>query len=170
MIVHINGPFGVGKTTTARLLVKKLPHSIIIDPERIGFVLQRLTRVADYQDLKLWRSLTIAAVRLASLAFANVVVPMTVWKQAYREQLSEGFRRADANSIEIILLASKTVIEKRARSRRQADALWSLTHLDRCLDALSEPIGSSHIIVTDNRTPQEVASEVLSALGQPPLG
>ena len=29
MIVFVNGPFGVGKTTVARLLAEKIPHAML---------------------------------------------------------------------------------------------------------------------------------------------
>jgi broad-specificity NMP kinase len=36
MILFINGPFGVGKTSVARVLVQKMPHSMLDDPEVVG--------------------------------------------------------------------------------------------------------------------------------------
>src|SRR5918993_1243935 len=32
MILFVNGPFGVGKTSVARVLVRKMPHTILFDP------------------------------------------------------------------------------------------------------------------------------------------
>src|SRR6266568_7435520 len=62
MIIVVNGPFGVGKSTAAHLLVKRLPGAMLYDPEVIGFILRRvgrpLIKSADYQDLALWRGLT----------------------------------------------------------------------------------------------------------------
>ena len=42
MIVIINGSFGVGKTTVARLLRSALSGSVIYDPEWAGSALVRL--------------------------------------------------------------------------------------------------------------------------------
>ena len=68
MIVFINGPFGVGKTTVARLLVQKMPLATMYDPEIIGGILRRvlspLTKVEDYQDITLWRRLGVGGARL----------------------------------------------------------------------------------------------------------
>jgi predicted kinase len=44
MVILINGSFGVGKTTVARLLRDALPGSVIYDPEWAGFVLRRRPR------------------------------------------------------------------------------------------------------------------------------
>jgi hypothetical protein len=60
VIVSLNGPFGVGKTTVARLLVERMPGARIVDPERLGWVMRRtLWRTVDYQDVALWRRVTV---------------------------------------------------------------------------------------------------------------
>jgi hypothetical protein len=72
MIVVINGSFGVGKTTIAKLIRRSLPGSAIYDPEWVGFFLRRLPKWIklegsgsdDYQDIVFWRRSTVAGVRL----------------------------------------------------------------------------------------------------------
>ena len=54
MLVWINGPFGGGKTQTAYELQRRLPGSVICDPEEVGFGLHRMTPRhlrGDFQDL-----------------------------------------------------------------------------------------------------------------------
>ncbi|ELS5744701.1 hypothetical protein R5P28_005151 [Escherichia coli] len=66
MIVWINGPFGAGKTTLAERLRDRRPGSLIFDPEEIGFVVKATVPKpgsGDYQDLPVWRGLTIAALQ-----------------------------------------------------------------------------------------------------------
>lgn len=36
MIIWINGPYGVGKSTLAEALQQKLPNSFLFDAEQIG--------------------------------------------------------------------------------------------------------------------------------------
>jgi adenylylsulfate kinase-like enzyme len=52
VIVWLNGPFGVGKTTTARALVDVLPGSRLLDPEHVGLLLRDTLNepVGDFQD------------------------------------------------------------------------------------------------------------------------
>jgi len=45
MVILINGAFGIGKTTVARALSRRIPGSVICDPELIGFVLQRFRKI-----------------------------------------------------------------------------------------------------------------------------
>lgn len=59
MLVWINGPFGGGKTAAAAELHRRVPGSVICDPEHLGFGLRRMLPPAmqtDFQDLPAWRS------------------------------------------------------------------------------------------------------------------
>ncbi len=42
MIIWLNGPFGVGKTTLANLLHQKIQNSILYDPEQLGDFFQEI--------------------------------------------------------------------------------------------------------------------------------
>ena len=59
MIIWINGSFGVGKTSTAKVLNEELDKSIIYDPEEIGGFLSNIFNHEkdDFQDYELWRIL-----------------------------------------------------------------------------------------------------------------
>ena len=46
MLVWINGPFGGGKTATAYELERRLPGSVVCDPEHLGFGLRRMIPAA----------------------------------------------------------------------------------------------------------------------------
>jgi hypothetical protein len=56
--VWINGPFGGGKTQTSHEIQRRLPDSVICDPEEVGFGLLRMTPSPlrhDFQDQPSWR-------------------------------------------------------------------------------------------------------------------
>lgn len=58
VIVWLNGPFGGGKTQTAYEMHRRLPGSVVCDPEHVGFGLHRMLPPAlrgDFQDLAAWR-------------------------------------------------------------------------------------------------------------------
>ncbi len=82
MIIWINGPFGAGKTTLAERLRDRRPKSLIFDPEEIGFVVKETVPIpasGDYQDLPLWRGLTIAAVSEIRRNYSqDIIIPMTL--------------------------------------------------------------------------------------------
>ena len=101
MIIVVNGPFGVSKSTTAHLLVQRLPNSFVYDPELIGFVLRsvawQLIRVRDYQDLAVWRGLTTCGAWALRRTGRTLVVPNRLMKYTHFGQLrlfrSTGLRR-----------------------------------------------------------------------------
>lgn len=44
MIIMINGAFGVGKTTVATILLERIPNSMLIDPEEVGYMLRNIIK------------------------------------------------------------------------------------------------------------------------------
>ena len=86
-VLWINGAFGAGKTTTARLIRTRVPGSVIVDPEEIGSmlrpVLQPVAPVRDFRaefadQARLLRQLPQGRDRglLARLALASGHIPL----------------------------------------------------------------------------------------------
>lgn len=97
MIIWINGPFGAGKTTLAERLRDRRPKSLIFDPEEIGFVVKEKVPIpasGDYQDLPLWRGLTIAAVSEIRRNYSqDIIIPMTLVHPDYQRWLGKSAQR-----------------------------------------------------------------------------
>ncbi len=104
MIVLVNGPFGVGKTSVSRLLAPRLGAGVF-DPERIGWVLRRVAPTPDYQDLALLRKLTVFGARLARLRRRTVLVPMTAFSDPHLGQAicADGSLEEVAHEVEVRL-------------------------------------------------------------------
>jgi len=61
MLLWLNGPFGGGKTQTAHEVRRRLPGSVVCDPEHLGIGLHRMMPRAlrgNYQDIPAWRQST----------------------------------------------------------------------------------------------------------------
>jgi hypothetical protein len=152
-VLWLNGAFGVGKTTVARLLE---PQRTLVDPERIGFVMRRtFWRGRDYQDVVLWRRLVARQVRRAARR-GPIVVPMTI---VHHDVLAD-LQRAVTSMRMVVLDAPPEVIEARAHADG-ADPYarkWRLDNLERCVTALADPVFGEHIDAT--RAPEEIASDL----------
>lgn len=77
MLIWVNGPFGGGKTQTAHEIGRRLPGSVICDPEEVGFGLHRMAPPslrADFQDLPAWRQ---GVYEVLDLALAQAGLTLT---------------------------------------------------------------------------------------------
>jgi hypothetical protein len=122
MVIVINGSFGVGKTTSAKLLRRALPGSIIYDPEWVGFVLRRLPKWVrwrrswpdDYQQIELWRWSIVAGVRLFRLLRRGpVIVPMAFSDRCYFDEVIAGISQFECDVRVFCLQASLATVKRR---------------------------------------------------------
>ncbi len=170
MILFINGPFGVGKTSVAKVLVQKMPHSMLYDPEVVGAVLHRILgpfgKAEDFQDYALWRPLVVEGARLLRKVSARtLLIPMTVWRRDLFDPIIAGLRRDDEDLSYFRLTASRDVLLDRIASDtedREAYA-WRTAHVEVCLKSSRYPAFGTEIC-TDMRTPVEIADQILKCL------
>ncbi len=168
LIVLINGAFGIGKTTVARALVARLPRAVLFDPEIIGIALQRLLRLAglhidDFQDLKLWRRLTVAGLRIARAFRPNVVVPMAFSNGAYLQEIRSALHRFEPDVFHVCLVAPVEVVHERLRDRG-ADPTkhaWQFRRASECcrIHESGDEFGTR--VDASGRDPHQLAAEVL---------
>lgn len=99
-VIWINGTFGSGKTTAAKLLAQKVPGAVIVDPEEIGAllmpVLQPVVPVQDFQEWPAWRKLVASTLNailreLPEDSPMSIVVPQTVTVEDYWSEITSDF-------------------------------------------------------------------------------
>ncbi|MGV9982744.1 NUDIX hydrolase [Streptomyces olivaceus] len=181
-VVWINGAFGAGKTTTARELIDLIPNSTLFDPEVVGGALaqllppKRLAEVGDFQDLPIWRRLVIdtAAAMLADLG-GTLVVPMTLLRQEYRDEIFGGLAARRIDVRHVLLAPAETILRERMARREIPDGLpddgirsrqWSHDHLEPYRSALAAWLtADAHPVDTGALTPREAAARVAEAVG-----
>ncbi|HJQ38946.1 MAG TPA: AAA family ATPase [Thermoanaerobaculia bacterium] len=171
MIVLLNGAFGIGKTTVARDVVRRMPRAMLFDPEWIGIPLQRVARlfgrsVDDFQDLRSWRRLTVFGLRIARWFRPNIVVPMAFSNAAYLQEIRDGARSFDEHVTHFCLVAPLDVVRARLRRRgaTEANAPWEYRRASECCAAHGSREFAQQISA-EARNPAEIAGEVLRALG-----
>ena len=167
MIVLLNGSFGVGKTTVARAVVRQMPHTLLFDPEWIGIPLQRIARlfgrtVDDFQDLRIWRRLTVFGLRIARRFRPNIVVPMAFSNASYLQEIRDGIRSFDERVVHFCLIAPLDVVRARLRQRgaTEANAPWAYRRALECCAAHGSREFAEQIPTAD-RDPAEIAGEVI---------
>ena len=160
-LIWINGPFGVGKTTAALELRRRHPRSLHFSPEWFGWFVHRWPpyRKRDYQDIRLWRDVNGVLAKALSLTGRMVIVPMTVARQDYLEDLTRGV--ADLRAV--TLMASLDTITRRATERGFA-LDWATTQYDRVVAAIDGG-ALGRLIDTEDRTVAEVVDEIERATG-----
>lgn len=171
MLLWINGPFGGGKTQTAYELHRRLPGSVVCDPEMVGFGLHRtMPRElrGDFQDFPAWRQGVFEVLDLVLNKHDGVVIaPMTVVNPAYFDETVGRLRETGHDVRHFALLAERDTVLNRLRER----SLFGLRHdsfavdrVDDCLNALRQPEFAEHIH-TDHITIREVADRIATSAG-----
>ncbi|MGW8376039.1 NUDIX domain-containing protein [Streptomyces sp. ODS28] len=175
MIVWLNGAFGAGKTTAAEELLELLPGSTLFDPELIGAGLramlpkERLSQVDDFQDLPAWRRLVAdTAAALLTEVPGPLVVPMTLLRQEYRDEI---FGALAARRIEVrhlLLHADETILHERIEQRAAAEGesvrTWCLGHIPPYRAALDWITAEAHTVDASGATPRQTAERLAEAI------
>ncbi|MDI4645724.1 AAA family ATPase [Cohnella hashimotonis] len=169
LIVWINGAFGAGKTTAAYELHRRLPGSLVFDPEEAGFYIRaRLPKHLhgdDFQDYPMWRSIN--REMLAYLAENHpgpIIVPMTVVSERYMDELVGALRSSGVRVDHYALTASRQTLLRRLRSRWESERSWAAQQIDRCLAGLAGETFDVHI-QTDGMNASEVVARIAELSG-----
>ncbi|WP_166022111.1 AAA family ATPase [Streptomyces chilikensis] len=172
MLLWINGPFGGGKTQTAYEMHRRLPGSVICDPEHLGFGLRRMMPPplrGDFQDLASWRQGVVEVLDLALTHHEGVViVPMTVTDPGYFAQTVGRLGELGHDVRHFTLLAQRETVLRRLRERglgrlpgrlaggwkaRRSES-WAVERLDGALERLKEPGFAEHLWTDDFTVPR----------------
>ncbi|WP_405646802.1 AAA family ATPase [Streptomyces sp. NBC_00019] len=172
MLLWINGPFGGGKTQTAYEIQRRLPGSVVCDPEHAGFGLRRMLPPelrGDFQDLKAWRQGVVEVLDLALTKHDGaVIVPMTVTDSGYFAETVGRLGELGHDVRHFTLLAQRETVVKRLRERGFGHLLqyvggknaglgretWAVQQLDHCLERLREPEFAEHLWTDESTVPK----------------
>jgi hypothetical protein len=182
MLLWINGPFGGGKTQTAHELQRRLPGSVICDPEHVGFGLRRMTPPqlrGDFQDLPAWRQGVYEVLDLAlGKHDGTVIVPMTVVEPVYFRETVGRLRERGHDVRHFALLAERETVLRRLRERGLGHVLrlvggkdvplrresFAVSKIDLCLERLCDEEFAEQVW-TDRLAVRQVADHIAHASG-----
>jgi hypothetical protein len=172
MLVWINGPGGVGKTATAYELNRRLPGSVVCNPEHVGYGMHRMLPPAlrsNWWNLPALRHSIVELLRLTQSAGEGpVIVPTTLVNSAYFQEIVGGLRDGGYALHHFTLLAEPATVRRRLRRRSLGTELksgtWAVDHLTEHLQQFRAPEFAQHIR-TDQRTVAQVADAIASSAG-----
>lgn len=182
MLLWINGPFGGGKTQIAHEIQRRLPGSVLCDPEHAGFGLCRMLPPelrGDFQDLASWREGVVEVLDLALSKHDGVIIaPMTVTDSRYFAETIGRLREMGHDVRHFALLAERETVLKRLRERGFGHLVqcvagkdaplrresWAVEQLDHCLERLREPEFAEHLW-TDHSTVPKTADRIAVLAG-----
>ena len=182
MLVWINGPFGGGKTQTAYEIKRRLPGSVVCDPEHVGFGLHRMMPPplrGDFQDLPAWRQGVYEVLDLVlSKHNGTVIAPMTVVEPAYFREIVGRLRERGHEVRHFALLADRETVLRRLRERGAVHLMqfiagkstslrresFAVSRLDLCLERLRAAEFAEQVW-TDRLTIPQVADRIAASAG-----
>jgi shikimate kinase len=169
-ILWLNGTFGVGKTTTAKLVAAEHGDLRFYDPEWVGYLLRdhlRDRQVTDFQQLPGWRRLVpLVADELVASTGQDLIAVQTVLVEGYWRELAAGLAELGHEVCHVVLEATEAAMHERIASDEvePTAAGWRLEHIPRF--AAARPwLGASADLVLDTTelTVAEAAKQVLAA-------
>jgi hypothetical protein len=172
VIIWVNGGFGSGKTTLAAELHRRLPGAVVYNPEDVGLMLWKwLPPGGDFQHLPSWRELVVAtALSLRRHHAETLIVPMSLIRDAYREEILGGLAAAGEQVLHVFLELDAGVLRERLNARvTHPGGTWDqgarklgMTGVDEMVAAAAGQPGGTLMLRSDQLTPAELADEVLA--------
>lgn len=166
--------FGSRKTRLSDRLSERLPDSLVLDPEYIRFALRYLvpeSATGEFQDLSIWRSITLHALReVVRLYRRTVIVPMTLVNPEYVTEIIGGLERSGEDLLHLFLDIDADTLRSRIAAqilyedadRDQEARAWKLARVDGCLAARDAMPPGTHVLHSGNLEPKALADEVMS--------
>lgn len=134
MIIWISGAYGVGKSTLAEAMAKRMANALIFDAEEVGNAVRENYPGCPYgyifEDYPLWGEFCYALLRDIHTKFhKDILVPMTLLRQdSYRIILR--LKEEDIPTELVILEADHRTVHDRILSRGEEEGCWCIEHID----------------------------------------
>jgi hypothetical protein len=183
VVVAVNGPFGVGKTTACTALAARLPDVLVYDPEAVGtLVRSQLPYLrGDYQDRPSWRALVPATAAALALDHGGpIVMPMSVLRRTYLEEILQRLDQHGFAARHVLLHAEHDTVIRRITTDGAFDddpamaariREWRTGKLADYTIAVPWLLGFGDLVDTTALTTHQVADHLqVLTCGRPPDG
>lgn len=168
MIIWINGAFGSGKTTVAKILHNRIENSFIYDPENVGQFLWSnepdCMKSNDFQDEPLWREFNFKMLKNIDEQFSGyIIVPMTIRNKNYYDEIIGRLRDNNVKVHHFTLSASREVLINRLSERPESERIWAEEQIDFCVTAFLTG-DFEGIIDTDDMPAEEASNRIIDMI------
>ena len=175
MIILINGPYGVGKTSVAKNLIKKIPSSILFDTEEIGFLLQNqipkeIDSKSDFTEFEIWKKLVAdVGIFLRKKYNQTIVIPQTILNKSILFYILDEFKKEGEKVYYFCLMGKKEILKDRLIKRVKEQGMehligtsdfYAFERIDECL----EVFGGEKSIDTSDKSINEISNILLSKI------
>lgn len=169
MIIWISGAYGVGKSTLAEALLKKINNCIIFDAEIVGDAVRENYPNEPYgviyEDYPLWCDFNYMLLRDVHNTFHhNILVPMTMVRQNSYDKIIQRLLDDGIDTKMIILEGSYQCVHDRILARGEEEGCWCMENIEMSSNG-SKTVQNGYHISTDNKTVDELTCIVLEYIG-----
>jgi hypothetical protein len=171
-LLWINGPEGVGKTATAFELHRRLPGSVVCEPEHVGYGMRRMLPASlrtSWQEIPAWRQAVLELLRMTlARHHGPVIVPVALVDDGHFQEIIGALQGDGIRLHHFALLAQPATVIRRLRARslgrEPRTQPWEVEVLDEWLERLSQPEFAQHVH-TDHKTVAQVADTIAVSAG-----
>jgi predicted kinase len=169
VLVWINGPFGVGKTTAAQRVHERDSRWRIFDPEWVGYMLRaHLAGVSfdDFQDLPAWRTLVpVVAHEVMKHTGDDLIAVQTVLEEQCWRELRVGLASHEIAVTHVVLDADGDALRDRiaADHNDTTAAAWRLDHIGAYDAARSWMLADADLVIDAATAPPKAIAEAILA-------
>lgn len=169
MILWIDGPYGVGKSTLAEKLQERNPHSFIFDAEEVGNAVrdnrpESLFRGYIFEEYPMWFQMCAELLLdIVSQYDGDIYIPMTLTKKDSFEKIERKLTQNGIKIKHILLESSYRVVHDRILARGESEDCWCVQNIDLCLRE-QKHFDNVLRIQSYGKTPDELAEEVLGSI------
>lgn len=171
MVIWIDGPYGVGKSTLAERLRELAPHSFVFDAEQVGNSVRENTPKElfngyIFEGYPLWFELCAALLSDLSRRYdGTIYVPMTLTERDSFEKIAAPLRQSGIAAAHIVLTSTYEVVHDRILQRGEEEDCWCMENIGLCLERQRDFDGVVRLLSV-GKTVDELARELLEAVGQ----
>lgn len=170
MIIWISGPYGVGKSTLAEVLEKKIENALIFDAEEVGNAVRGNYPDDPYgyifEDYPLWSEFCYRLLKDIHNKFdKSILVPMTLVRPASYTNIIQKLLDDGIAVKFIILEANYENVHDRILARGEDEECWCMENIEMS-SRESQAIEGGYHVDTNGRTVEELAEEVYAYIKQ----